>query len=149
VQGGDSGVASIFAPGGGPMEPGEVLRQPDLARTYRSIVEDGADVFYRGDIADQIARCVASRGGWLSADDLRDFAPVWEEPLAIEHAGWRVMTPPPPCSGVQILETLRLLEAFDVSQWDALSPEYLHLLVEAIKLARYDRVFKGSSLQGT
>jgi gamma-glutamyltranspeptidase/glutathione hydrolase len=149
LQGGESGVASVFAPGGRPMQPGEILRQPDLGRTYRAIVDGGADVFYTGAIAEQIARCVSARGGWLSADDLRGFAPVWEEPLAIEHAGWRVMTPPPPCSGVQILETLRLLEAFDMSQWDATSPEYLHLLVEAIKLARYDRVFKGSSLQGT
>ena len=148
LQGGESGVASIFAPGGRPMAAGEILRQPDLANTYRAIVDGGADVFYRGEIAQQIARCVSARGGWLSADDLRGFAPDWEEPLAIEHAGWRVMTPPPPCSGVQILETLRLLEAFDVAQWDALSPEYLHLLVESIKLARYDRVFKGSSLHG-
>src|SRR5207247_1837571 len=138
LQGTDSGVASIFAPRGRPMEPGEVLRQPDLANTYRAIVERGANVFYTGDIASELARCVSSRGGWLSADDLRDFVPVWEEPLAIDHAGWRVMTPPPPCSGVQILQTLRLLEAFDVSQWGALSPEYLHVLVEAIKLARYD-----------
>jgi gamma-glutamyltranspeptidase/glutathione hydrolase len=149
LQGADSGVASMFAPGGRPMEPGEVLRLPDLADTYRSIVKGGADVFYRGEIAEQIAHCVSSRGGWLSADDLRDFAPAWEEPLAIEHSGWRVMTPPPPCSGVQILETLRLLEAFDISQWDALSPEYLHVLIEAIKLARYDRVFNFSSRQGT
>src|SRR5262249_54088874 len=55
---------------------------------------------------------------------------------------------PPPCSGVQILETLRLLEAFQVSEFDALAADYLHVLVEAIKLARYDRVFNHSSLQG-
>jgi gamma-glutamyltranspeptidase/glutathione hydrolase len=148
LQGVESGVASIFAPGGQPMAAGEVLRQPDLARTYRAIVEGGADAFYRGELAAQVAACVSARGGWLSANDLRSFAPVWEEPLAIDHGGWRVMTPPPPNSGVQILETLRLQEAFDLSQWDPLGPDYLHLLVEAIKLARHDRVFNGSSLHG-
>ncbi len=145
LQGEDSGVARIFAPGGRASQPGEIVRQPDLADTYRAIVEGGADAFYRGEIARRIAAYVAARGGWLSEDDLRDFAPEWQEPLAIDHDGWRVATPPPPCGGIQILETLKILEGFDLERWSALSADYLHVLVEAIKLARYDRVFEGSS----
>ena len=55
------------------------------------------------------------------------------------------MTPPPPCSGIQILQTLRVLSGYDVGRWDAFSEDYLHTLVEAVKLCRHDRVFEGST----
>jgi gamma-glutamyltranspeptidase/glutathione hydrolase len=145
MQGADSGVARIFAPGGRAFEPGEIVRQPELASTYRAIVRGGADVFYKGEIAQRIGRFVRAHDGWLTTDDLRSYAPAWEEPLAVDHRGWRVMTPPPPCSGIQLLQTLKILEGYDLDHWDPFSPDYIHTLVEAIKLSRHDRVFGGST----
>ncbi|TMB96339.1 MAG: gamma-glutamyltransferase [Chloroflexi bacterium] len=145
LQGEDSDVARTFAPGGRAYQPGEIVRQPHLANTYRAIAKGGAEVFYRGEIARAIASHVSERGGWLSAEDLAAYQAEWQEPLVADYDGWRVSTPPPPCSGVQILETLRILEGFDLKEWNSLSADYLHVLVEAIKLARHDRVFEGSS----
>jgi gamma-glutamyltranspeptidase/glutathione hydrolase len=145
LQGADSGVARIFAPGGQPPEPGAMLRQPELAETYRTLVRDGADSFYRGALARRIGAYVQEHDGWLTTDDLASYAATWEEPLAIDYGDWRVMTPPPPCSGIQILQTLKILALYDPSRWTAFSEDYLHTLVEAIKLSRHDRVFEGST----
>ena len=145
LQGADSGVARIFAPGGRPPDAGTMLRQPELANTYRTLVRDGADAFYRGALAQRLAAFVGANDGWLAEADLASYCAKWEEPLAISYGDWRVMTPPPPCSGIQILQTLRILSGYDLSRWDAFSDEYLHTLVEAIKLCRHDRVFEGST----
>ena len=145
LQGAESGVARIFAPGGRPFEPGEIVRQPELAQTYRMLVRDGADSFYRGELARQIGAYVRAHDGWLTTDDLDSYAATWEEPLAISYGDWRVMTPPPPCSGIQILQTLKLLATYDPDRWSSFDPDYVHILVEAIKLARDDRVYGGST----
>jgi gamma-glutamyltranspeptidase/glutathione hydrolase len=145
LQGADSGVARIFAPGGHGYEPGEMVRQPELAETYRLLVRDGADAFYRGDLARRIGAYVRANDGWLTTGDLASYSATWEEPLAISYGEWRVMTPPPPCSGIQILQTLRLLESYDLDRWSSFDPDYLHTMLEAVKLARHDRVFGGST----
>ena len=145
LQGADSGVARIFAPRGKPPEPGEMLRQPELAETLHALARDGADSFYKGVLARRIGAYVQAQDGWLTTDDLASYAATWEQPLAIDYGEWRVMTPPPPCSGIQILQTLRILALHDPSRWTAFSEDYLHTLVEAIKLARHDRVFEGST----
>jgi gamma-glutamyltranspeptidase/glutathione hydrolase len=121
-----------------------VLRQGNLANTYRTIVRDGADTFYRGALAKHMLTCIAAQDGWLSAEDLAGFEPEWQSPLSIDYRDWTVMTPPPPCSGIQILETLKILEPYTAGN-DPFAPDYLHLLVEAIKLAREDRVIGGNT----
>jgi len=145
LQGASSPVARLFAPNGRAPSPGEVLRLPDLAQTYRTIARDGAQAFYRGDLAERISAYIASRGGWLSSTDLAATRVEWQEPLSIEYRGWTVVTPPPPCSGIQTLETLKVLEGFDLTGRDPYAPDHVHTFVEAIKLARHDRVFGGSS----
>ena len=142
----DPAAAAIWLPDGTAPEPGSMLRQTDLGATLRAIAGGGAEAFYRGAIADRIIRCLEARGGWLSAEDLRSFEPEWQAPLVARYRGWSIMTPPPPCSGIQILETLRILEATELSRLDPLSTEYVHLLIEAIKLARHDRVSGGSAV---
>ena len=145
LQGAESGVARIFAPEGRPPDPGTMLRQPELANTYRTLVRHGAATFYRGELSSAIAAFVRAQDGWLSAEDLATYGAAWEEPLAISYGDWRVMTPPPPCSGIQILQTLRILSGYDLDRLGPFSEDYLHTLVEAIKLARHDRVFEGST----
>ena len=129
---------ATFLSEGLPPKPGEVLRQPALAETYRIIARDGADAIYRGGIAARILEYMHATGGWLSATDLGAYVPEWQRPLATTFHDWQVLTPPPPCAGIQTLQTLRLLDgAAFAAPW---TPEYLHALIEAIKLARADRV---------
>ena len=89
----------------------------ELAGTFRQVAEGGAEVFYRGPIARAIARAVGEAGGWLTEADLAAFAPEWREPLAITYRGWEVSTVPPPFSAFQMLETLNILEGYDLGAW--------------------------------
>ena len=128
-----------YLPEGRPPAVGEVVPRPNLARTYREVVEGGADLLYRGDLGRRICRAVQEAGGWLTEADLADFAPAWVEPLAIEYRGRTIQTVPPPSLGLQYLECLKILEAFDLAELGHNSTEYLHLLLETIKLASADR----------
>ena len=129
----------LYLGNGGP-RPGKVVTYKDLAATLRQVAEGGAEAFYRGPIARAIARAVGEAGGWLTEADLAAFHPEWREPLAIRYRGWEVSTVPPPFSAFQMLETLNVLEGHDVAAWGHNSEEYLHHLIEAIKLASADRL---------
>jgi gamma-glutamyltranspeptidase/glutathione hydrolase len=129
----------LYLGNGGP-RPGKVVTYKELAGTFRQVAEGGAEVFYRGPIAKAIARAVREAGGWLSEADLAAFAPEWRQPLSITYRGHEVVSVPPPFSAFQMLETLNILEGFDVASWGHNSPEHLHHLIEAIKLASADRL---------
>ncbi|MBI4638782.1 MAG: gamma-glutamyltransferase [Candidatus Rokubacteria bacterium] len=129
----------IYLGNGGP-RPGRLLVQKDLAATYRQVAEGGAEAFYRGPIARAICRAVREAGGWLSEDDMAAFTPEWRAPLTIPWRGVEITSVPPPFSAFQYLETLNLLEGFDLAAWGHNSAEYLHHLIEAIKLASADRL---------
>jgi gamma-glutamyltranspeptidase/glutathione hydrolase len=126
--------------GEGGLRPGKVVTYPELASTFRQVVEGGADVFYRGPIAKAIARAVREAGGWLDEDDLARFAPEWREPAVIGYHGQDVCSMPPPFSAFQMLQTLNVLEGYDVGAWGHNSLDYLHHLIEAVKLASADRL---------
>ena len=118
---------------------GGIVSQPDLARSYRQIVDDGAEAFYHGDLGARFVAAIEAAGGWITQADLAAYAPEWQAPLAIDYRGWQVHTSPPPSSGFQYLESLKMLEASDLVTLGHNSADYLHLLLEAIKLASADR----------
>jgi gamma-glutamyltranspeptidase/glutathione hydrolase len=120
--------------------PGRILHQPDLAATYRQVVEGGAAVLYRGPVGRTIARAVQEAGGWLSEDDLSAFAPEWLSPLVMPFKGTEIITVPPPFVTFQSLETLNILEDLDLRGWGHNSADYLHHFIEAVKLATADRL---------
>jgi gamma-glutamyltranspeptidase/glutathione hydrolase len=126
--------------GNGPLRPGQVFTYKELGATFRQIAEGGAEVFYRGPIARAMARAVREAGGWLSEGDLASFQPVWRDPLAVMYRGFEVASVPPPFSAFQMLETLGIMEGFDLAGWGHNSVDYLHHLIEAIKLASADRL---------
>jgi gamma-glutamyltranspeptidase/glutathione hydrolase len=126
--------------GNGPLRPGKVVAYKELGATFRQIAEGGAEVFYRGPIARAIARAVREAGGWLAEEDLTAFAPEWREPLAITYRGHEVTSVPPPFSAFQMLETLNILEGDDLAGWGHNSADYLHHLIEAVKLGSADRL---------
>ena len=128
-----------YLPHGRPAVTGEIVPRPNLARTYQEVVEGGAETFYRGDLAKRICRAAQEAGGWLTEDDFAGFAPRWVEPLEIAYRGRTVRTLPPQSLGLQYLECLKILEAFALQDLGHNSTEYLHLLLETIKLASADR----------
>ena len=132
--------ASTYLIGGAPPEPGQVLIQDDLAETFRTIAAEGAEAFYRGPIADVMAAYMADTGGLLNKKDLANFEPVWLDPAEVEYRGHRIYAPAPPCQAVQYMQTLALLEGFDIGGMGHNTANTLHTFIEAAKLACIDRI---------
>ena len=132
-------TASTYLIDGRSPQPGEVLRQKDLAKTLRTVAASGPEVFYAGHLADVIAAFMSETGGLLSKQDLTEFKPVWLDPISIDYRGHRVFTPPLPCQAVQYLETLNIMEGFDVADMGHNTAATLHRFIEAARLSIADR----------
>lgn len=131
---------AFFFPDGTPMRPGKLHKQPDLARTFRALVEGGTEVYYKGEIADQMVNFCQAQGGLLTKRDLADLTVEWVDPIGIRYRDFKVTGPPPPSSAMQWLQTLKLLEGFDLKGMGHNSLEHLHTLIELEKLAIADRI---------
>jgi gamma-glutamyltranspeptidase/glutathione hydrolase len=128
----------LFLPHGKVPEVGEMFSNPDLAKTLRLIAEKGPQVFYRGEIAQNILQTSSALGGTMQADDLSEFSSEWVEPLSIDYRGWRVYELPPNGQGMAALEMLNIMAT---SQPDKDGPQgtaELHKKIEAMKLAYTD-----------
>ena len=130
---------AVFAPGGVPMRPGRILRQPGLANTFRAIVDGGRDAFYEGETAHAIVRFSEAQGGLLSLKDLADCRSRWEAPISTTYHGNTVYEAPPNSSGHVLLQELNIVEQFDLKALGCNTAESIHLMVEAKKLAFADR----------
>src|SRR5438046_761716 len=117
---------------------GEWFRNPDLARSLRLIAEQGTGALYGGELGHRIAERVRALGGYLTADDLRKHRPEWVEPISATFKGYRVWELPPNGQGVAVLEMLKILEPYDLKALGHNTAPYLHLLIEAKKLAYAD-----------
>lgn len=131
---------SIYLLDGAAPEPGEVVVQKALAETFRQVAAEGPDVFYKGEIASRIVRYMEATGGLITQEDLADFAPAFVDPISSNYRGYEVFAPPPPCQAVQYLETLAIMEGFDVAGLGHNSAPTLHRFIEAAKLAMADRI---------
>ena len=131
--------AATFMPGGRAPRKGEVFRNPLLANTLGAIAEGGRDAFYKGEIAQRIDKYMRANGGYLTAADLAAHHSEWVEPVSTNYRGYDVWELPPNTQGVAALEMLNILEPYDLKAMGFGSPEYLHLFVEAKKLAFEDR----------
>lgn len=132
--------AASYLPDGRTPDPGQVLVQKDLAQTFRQVAAEGAEPFYRGDIAARIVAHMQETGGLLDAEDLAGFAPFWCDPIGVDYRGHRVYAPPLPCQAIQYLMTLNILDGFDIGGMGHNTAETLHHFIEAAKLAMIDRV---------
>ncbi len=119
-------------------QPGEIFRNPGLARTLRWIADGGKTAFYQGEIAEAIAHTVQIAGGCLSVVDLARHTSTWEQPLSVTYRGTRVWECPPNGQGLTALLGLNLLEGFELAVLPPLSVERLHLAIEALRLAFAD-----------
>lgn len=123
--------------GRGP-QPGEIFRNPGLARTLRAIAEGGKQVYYQGEIAEAIVAVLKEAGGCMSPDDLAAHHSTWAEPASVTYGDYRIHECPPNGQGITALMALNLLEGFDLAALDPLSPERLHLEIECLRLAFAD-----------
>ena len=136
-----AGQRTFYKPGGELFRAGEVLRQPDLAWSLKQIADNGADAFYRGEIARRFAADMKAHRGLITLEDLAAYRPVVREPLVGTYRGYTVATTPPASSGgATLLQMLNTLESFDLKALGgAGSSGALHVMAEAMKLAYADR----------
>lgn len=130
---------ATYAPGGRAPVKGEIFRNPDLADTLGAIAAGGRDVFYRGAIADRIDAFMREHGGYLRKVDLERHTSTWVDPVSVNYRGYDVWELPPNGQGIAALQMLNLLEGYDLKALGYNSPEALHLMIEAKKLAFEDR----------
>jgi gamma-glutamyltranspeptidase/glutathione hydrolase len=121
------------------LDQGQTLRNPDMARTLERVAAGGAEVFYQGEIADEIDADMRRNGGLLSKADLAAYRTTWTEPLWTDYRGLRVATNHPPGGGVQVIENLNILEHFDLAGLGHNSAEYIRVVSEAMKRATRDK----------
>ncbi len=133
------GFAEVFMPGGRAPAKGEIFRNPALADTYERLAEEGRDAFYKGEIAHTIADYMQANGGFLAYEDLAAHRSEWIEPVSVNYRGYDVWQLPPNGQGIAGLQMLNILGAWDIGAMGSGSAEYLHLFVEAKKLAFEDR----------
>ncbi|MBA3485499.1 MAG: gamma-glutamyltransferase [Pirellulales bacterium] len=135
--------ATLLKKDGEPYAAGDTLRQPDLARSYRAMAEEGADWFYRGPYAEKVGRWMADNGGILTAQDFADYKPVEREPLETTYRDLTIIGFPPPSSGgVHVAQMLNILENFDLGAEYKKDPAVaLHIIAEAMNLAFADRAY--------
>jgi gamma-glutamyltranspeptidase/glutathione hydrolase len=136
----DPATAAIFLNAGRPWQPGQVLKQPDLARTLRRIRAAGAAGFYQGKTAELLIAASRRGGGILSQADLDAYDVRELAPLECEYRGYRIVSAPPPSSGgVVICEILNVLEGYPLSEYGWGSARALHVQIEAMRQAYIDR----------
>jgi len=134
------GTRAVFLADGDPPKEGEILRQPDLARTLQLLAERGHDGFYRGEVAGKLLKGVKAEGGRWTADELAAYQVREREPLKFKYRDWQITTAPPPSSGgVAVAQMLQILEGWDLAKLD--EAHRTHLTVEAMRRAFRDRTF--------
>jgi gamma-glutamyltranspeptidase / glutathione hydrolase len=129
-----------FTRNGVPYEAGDVLKQPDLARTLERIAAGGPAGFYEGETAALIEKEMRAHGGLITRDDLRRYRAVRRTPLTGTYRGHEIVAMPPPTSGgVTLIEALNIIEGFDLKAMGAFSASAVHVMAEAMKRAYADR----------
>ena len=132
-------TTKIYFKDGKPLEMGDTIKNPDLAKTLRAIAAGGAEPFYRGDIAKNTAAFMKANGGIISESDLADYQPFEDAPVHVSYRGADVYECPPNSQGFVMLEALNILEGYDLKAMGRNSAPYLHAVTEALKLSFADR----------
>src|SRR5688500_12083615 len=139
----------VFRPGGVPLQQGQILKQPDLAKTLRLIAAHGPDVFYRGEIAPaivaaQLGTANGGKPGLMTTQDLENYNAVIREPIVAEYRGYRIASMSPPSSGgLTMIQALKMIERYPLGDIEAGfgfgRANTLHVMTEAMRLAFADR----------
>ncbi|MFQ5806807.1 MAG: gamma-glutamyltransferase [Phycisphaerae bacterium] len=133
------GFADTFLPSGKAPAKGEIFRNPQLAETLEGIANGGPDAFYKGEIANVIDAFCRRVGCFLRKPDLERHASTWVDPVSTNYRGYEVWELPPNGQGIAALQILNIIEPFSLNSMGHNSTAYLHLLIEAKKIAYEDR----------
>jgi len=129
----NAGEETTYLNKGFPYEPGEIFRNPDLARTFRKLATKGVDEFYRGEIARKIVEAIKIKGGIMTLKDLASYSPVEQIPLKGTYKDYTLYTLPPPGSGgLHIIQLLNIIQNWPIQKWGHNSPAYIHHFCEAL-----------------
>ena len=132
--------ALLFKADGSPRVAGDLLKQPDLARTYRAIAKEGTGWFYGGPFARKTELWMKDNGGILAAQDFTNYKTTSPPPVRTTYRGHTILGMQPPSSGgVHVAQILNILEHFDLAKMDSNSTDFYHVITEAMKLAFADR----------
>ena len=118
------------------LEPGSVMKLPEMGKTLRRLAESRCDSFYTGDIAREIIRFSRETGGYLTEADLKNYKPEWVEPISLNYRGYDVCEIPPNGHGLVVLMTLNILRQLSYREKE--NPETVHKQLEAIKIGFTD-----------
>ncbi len=131
----------IFQRNGKFYEPGEIFRQPELARTLERIAANPkANEFYKGAMAQELAAEIKRGGGLISAEDLAEYEVKERRPIRGNYRGYEIISAPPPSSGgITLMETLNILEGYNLGKMGNRSADSMHVTVEAFRRAFFDR----------
>ena len=136
----DPEIAKLYLPDGAPIAPGTRLVTGDYAETLRSIAREGPSILYTGSLGQHYADHMAKSGGHITREDLTRYRTITREVIRGTYRGFEITGPPPPSSGpLHIVQMLNILEGYDIGALGFGSPDTLHLLAEALKIAFADR----------
>lgn len=136
----DKAAAGIFFKDGKPYQIGDVLKQPDLAKSLEAIAKDGPDAFYKGWIADDIVKTSENMHGLLAKADFEQYRVRELKPVSCNYRGYEIISSPPPSSGgVIICEILNIIEGYPLEKYGPASAETVHYMIEAMRHAYVDR----------
>ncbi len=130
----------LLKSGGVGFVEGEILKQADLARSYRAIAKDGVSWFYGGEFAEMTETWMKRNAGIVTANDFKNYDFKLREPVRTRYRGFEIVGFPPPSSGgVHVAQILNILERFELKKLGARSADMIHVITEAMKLAFADR----------
>jgi gamma-glutamyltranspeptidase/glutathione hydrolase len=132
-------TTKIYFKDGQPLAMGDIIRNPDLARTLRAIAAQGPDAFYKGDIAKNTAAFLKANGGIITEADLASVQAFEDAPIHVNYRGTEVYECPPNSQGFVMLEALNVLEGYKLKEMGRNSAPYLHAITESLKLSFADR----------
>lgn len=133
-------AARVFLKNGEPLQPGDILSQPDLARSFSAVARGGRDAFYRGELGNSIVSYLKSEGAPFHGSEFADHHSSVGEPIAVDYRGYRVHQTPPPSQGLIMLEEMGILDGLDLVAMGPDTAASVHALVEAKRLAFADRL---------
>jgi len=134
-----TGQQLYYRPDGRLKQIGDTLKNPDLANTLKRIATQGAESFYTGEIAQEIAADMKANGGLLSLEDLANYRTKRTDPLTSQYRGLEVATNQPPGGGIMLCEMLNILAHFDLAALGHNTSEYIRIVCEAMKAATADK----------
>lgn len=134
----DAYTKKIYYPDGQVPKVGALIKNPDYGKTLTQIQEGGVEAFYKGDIAERIVHDMRRRGGFITKEDLLAYKPVLREALMGNYRGYDIITTPPPCGGMLLVEALNILKHFDLKECRKNDEYNLHLFAEVFKLVFKD-----------